>query len=346
MTEKAGDGDGMSRRGVLKQGAAGASLGIAGFAQPVLAKRETEARRLAEIERRPAVQDLLEELGYEEFPRSADAETMEIEGSDLEFTATTVDFGFGTLKAGTIGETTTAAFEFHASEKRHSSRSIRKHAAPSAYDSIPEGTDAWLLEGEDEPTFLRTATDEERGAVLDVVPASDSESTLVYTKSDIEGFHVDVLDPDDATGPKKPTRTSKSGGAAGVGSASHELVRYEVPTLEGAATIDPAKHEIEAHLISGIAKRLSSPAGTVAAEAAERAGFETLSAVTESCGPDMLSCALGILLDVPSCMKCAPACTAGMGVSGGAICFLCVFGICSWMLTGLDCVRAVDCIAN
>jgi len=161
--------------------------------------------------------------------------------------------------------------------------------------------------------------------VLAVTPAADVENTLVYTGSEIDGFQVDVLDPDEGLEQRAETAAT----------ADNEFVRYSVPTSGGSGAVAVEASRVEAEFIS-------QPAKEIAKEALKQTTLTGINQVEDGCGVETFDCAISILGQISGCLKCAPACTAGMGVSGGVICFLCVFGICSWLLTGYDILRAVN----
>ena len=312
----------ISRRSILRKSAAGAGLSVAGLAQPVFAQEDTDEDELGRLEALPEVQSILRELGLNEIPNGKSAKTTEVEGS-TDVAVTEVELDYGTLQIGEFDGETNAAFTFDAENSSNT---------PEELSGVPSEADAWLIGSETGAVFVRTATEGERDAILSSVPAEDTETTLVYTRSDIDGFHVDVLDPiDDHETPVEAGVTTEKE------RTDSEFVRYEVSAADEDSSMVLSSTEIEPETISG-------PAREVARQAAIRLGFESVDHATDTCGVPMTSCALGILTDIPSCLRCAPACTAGMGISGGAICFLCVFGVCSWMLTGRDCINAVRCV--
>lgn len=337
-----GSGENLSRRNVLKKGALGTSIGITGLSQPVFAKEDTDDDELTRIERSAEVQSVLAELGYEKIPHRETAETKSFQGS-VTMSLTEVDFGFGTLKVGEFSGETSASFAFTAdsdSESRSRSRDgsedkLDGSPIPDEYSEIPSGTDAWLIGSESEAVFVRTGTDAERDAVLSNAPAKDIETTLVYTRSDTDGFYVDILDPEEALQLPENADVERQS----IDTDDREFLRYKVPVTSGAGSVAVQSGEVQTQAIS-------APAKEIAKEALQTVAFESLEEVEDGCGAASLDCALGVLLDIPSCMRCAPACTAGMGISGGVICLLCVFGICSWLLTGMDCAEAVDCLTD
>lgn len=325
----------VSRRTVLRRTAAGASAGFAGVSSPVAARRDSKPDELRRLERTPEVGAILEELGYGSIPRKGTAETTSITADDLTLLVTEIDFGYGYLRIGRLNGETSAAFSFETDGESGDSGGERPYVGggppmPEKYRSVPTDSDAWLVGSETGATFVRTATGRERRTILESIPASDTESTLVYTRSDIDGFRVDVLDDGD-----DPSVTDGDDG----------FRRYTVPTTEATAVSSmSAGFAVETSAVE--VEWISRPARRVAREVAEQLGWASLQAVVDHCGIPVGSCVSGALGSISGCMRCAPACVGSPTGVGAVVCFLCVFGVCSHLLTGISCTNAVDCVTD
>ncbi|WP_137289733.1 hypothetical protein [Natronorubrum halophilum] len=340
----------LSRRNILKQASVGAA-GIAGLSQPAFARRETSVDHVKRLESEAPVRSILRELGLSEIPHKDTAQTTELEGP-VDLAVTEIDFEYGVLQIGTVNDETTASFRFvgggetpdrqaasgQAGKSRERSRKGTQYSVPEKYGELPAEADAWLLGSDTEAVFLRTATSHERQKILSDLPVNDTETTLVYTRSDIDGFRVDVVNHrEDYHG------VSKRDAAAD--SDDKGILRYTVPTTGGGSTTAStagfavASTQVEPQFIS-------NPAKTVAKEIAKQLGFASLDAVSDHCGWAIGSCATGTLGSISGCAKCAPACLGSVSGVGAVICFLCVFGVCSHLLTGISCSQALDCVTS
>ena len=329
MAKREPDDSGVDRRTMLK--GAGAGLGtVGGFGsvvQSALATRTPTDEELDRLESEPKVQTVLSELGLRRIPNRDTAEVRELDGDGFEIAMTTVEFSYGKLQVGRMGGKLDAAFAFEGAAGD----------APGQYGRMPEGVRAWLTASSETDTeFIRTATDRERDRLLAQVPTRDTEHVFAYTGTVTGGdFWIDVLD-DDALTAAVDTADRDPG----------EGVRF----IADAASVPSnlVTQEFTDRALTGVETTVQKTGAVseIVQEVLQFLAIESLDAAIDGCGDEMLDCSLSILFQIPSCLKCAPACTAGMGISGGALCFLCVFGICSWMLTGYSCINAVDCLTG
>lgn len=350
------DDKNVSRRSLLKKSAAGASAGLAGISQPVMAKRETEKDELEKLGTMPEVRSILADLGYDEIPTHESAVTVEIEINDGKLTVVSVDFGYGSLQVGDLNGKTSAAFNF-SDKMRPSVPGAGKAkgngvsrgrgeknghlSVPEKYSDIPAESDAWILGSETGTRFVRTATESERKEVLSSVSVRDGENTLVYTRSDIDGFRVDVMNPE----------VNELRGEVSVQVADEPdesdggMLRYEVPAASSGSITSMSAGFVSAS--GGVeAQWISNPAKKVATEMAKELGFAGLDYVQDHCGWAIGGCVTGISGSISGCLKCAPACAGSVTGVGAVVCFLCVFGVCSHLLTGISCAQAVGCVEN
>lgn len=322
----------VSRRKVLRNCATGAGIGISGLSSNAIAKRKTETTELRKFERTPEVRSILTELGLRRIPNEETAETTEVEGESFSLRTIQVDLGYGDLLVGSVNGEVSAAFTFD---------DTTTVSTPSGeYDDIPAGVDAWLLGSEDGATFLRTATDTEREAALSTVSLNDAESTLVYTRSDIDGLRVDVLEPEEAgidpdEYDAERDKTDSTTDSAEV--PTNEFIRYKItPDTNAAGSISPASATYEPEAISG-------PAKVVAEKIIKTLGFAGLGELTDSCAVKAVGCVASFSGSIGGCLKCSPACLGGPTGVGAVICILCVFGVCSHLLSGISCANAMNC---
>lgn len=151
----------------------------------------------------------------------------------------------------------------------------------------------------------------------------------MYTRSDLDGFRVDALGPEeDQQGPGELDTDSES-----------EFVRYEVPTTDGGPSVAVESAEIEP-------ERISQPVRAIAERAATTAGFTGINHFRDHCGWAIGGCVSSFAGSISGCMRCAPACLGSPTGVGLAICFLCVFGVCGHLISGLSCANAARCIEN
>lgn len=330
--EKENKSDGISRRNVLRSCATGAGVGISGLSGNAIAKRGANGSELKEFERTAEVQSILEELGLNRIPRRGTAETTELDGESFTLKTVQIDLGYGTLLVGSVDDEISAAFTFDSD--------AQKKAPNKKYDDIPTGVDAWLLGTEDEATFLRTATDEEREAALSAASLDDHESILVYTRSDIEGLHVDVLDPESVGISPDEYDVERVGADSTTDSTdvpTTEFIRYNIiPEETTAASVSPESATFEPEFISSAAK-------VVAKKIIKSLGFAGLGSLTDNCAVKAVGCVASFSGSIAGCLKCSPACVGSPTGVGAVICVLCVFGVCSHLLSGVSCANAMDC---
>lgn len=344
--------DRVSRRDILKKTSIGATAGIAGVSQPVFAERNPDRDRLDGFESDPKVRSVLAELELDGIPRSATARTKEIEGP-VNLAVTSIELEYGTLQIGELNGEMSATLLFGNTDptdgkgktdqsgkgRKHGRRSHPNRTLPDQYSEIPAESDAWILGSRDGATFLRTATSEERRTILSQLPVADTETTLVYTRSDIDGFRVDVTnyreDHDDVADLDLDTGSTAEDETG--------MIRYTVPTTK---SVSVTALSMEATVASRQIQPqfISNPAKTVAKEIAQQLGFASLDAISDHCGWAIGSCVTGTLGSISGCAKCAPACLGSVSGVGAVICFLCVFGVCSHLLTGVSCAQAMDCV--
>lgn len=339
------NGDGINRRSVLKN-SIGAGLGAAGLVQPAIATRETTSDEIDWARSQPQVQLILDELGYDSFPEQATAETKELDTDKFDMKLVSIDLGYGKLNVGKVGDKTDASFYFNedAASGGVTLPAIgveppgsTETAPRQKYQNLPQGADAWLLASEDETTFLRTATQTERQNVLTAIPGENHDETMVYTRSDLDGFQVDVFNSDD-----EPETASMN---------NPEVSRYRVTPKTGAmSAAQPATSEFVFN--NAEVEQLASPefisrwGKEAAKELAQDLGFSTLDAILDSCGPDVAECVATMGSKIIGCTRCAPPCAGSPSGVGAVVCFLCVFGFCSQLLSAVPCANAAACVGD
>lgn len=332
MDEKNNPEEQVNRRAVLKSGV-GAGLGAAGLSQSAIAIREPTSDELEWVRSHPRVQSILNELGHSGLPQGVTAETKEVDTTEFDMKAVSLDFGYGTLQVGRVGDEVSAMFLF---EDDGNARRITlpvvgigRPRPPKEYQNIPEGADAWLLGAEDDAVFLRTATPAERRSILDALPGQDIGDTQMYTRSDLNGFQVDEFNDgnDDV------------------------VARYRVTPVTGTMTgVEPASTEYDLSAVE--VEQLATPEfisrwGKAAAEElAKDLGFSSLQAVTDSCGPEIAECVVTIVGKITGCFRCGPPCAGSPSGVGAVVCFLCVFGFCSQLLSAVPCAAAAECVGD
>lgn len=329
MSEENSNGSGVNRRTMLKGAGAGLGTagGLGGMVQSALATRSPTDEELDRLEAEQKVQTVLSELGLRRIPNRDTAEVRELDGDGFEIAMTTVEFDYGTLQIGRMGEKLDAAFAFDDATGR----------APGEYGQMPEGVEAWVTaSSETETEFIRTATDRERAELVTQTPTKDTDHVFAYTGTVTGGdFWVDVLDDDALT---RSVDTEERGPGEGV--------RFVAGVASPPSSLVTQEFSDRALATADVTVEKTGAVSEIVSEVIQFIAIESLDAAVEGCGDEMLDCAISILGQIPGCLKCAPACTAGMGISGGALCFLCVFGICSWILTGYTCLNAVDCLTG
>jgi hypothetical protein len=320
---------------MLRNCSVGTGAGIAGFGGNALAKKPAGKQMVKQLEKAPEVRSILRDLGLKRIPNANSAETMELSAESFYFTATEIDFGFGDLLVGDVNGDISAAFSF---------ADVSSVSTPSGrYDDIPAGSEAWLYGSDSGTTFLRTATDSERAAALDAVSVNDVESVIVYTRSDLTGLRVDVTDPEVAGVDASQYELDRQYDPATVEATdapTNEFVRFEItPDTAEAQSLSVESAEFQAASISGAAR-------VVAQKVATSLGLASLGALTDSCEVKAIGCLASFVGSIGGCLKCAPACLGSPTGIGAVICVLCVFGVCSYLISGISCANALNCFSN
>ena|GEM_PF-1416127 len=320
----------VNRRTMLK--GAGAGLGTAGglgsAVQSVVATRTPTDEELDRLEDKQKVQTILSELGLRRIPNRDTAEVRELNSDGADMAVTTVEFDYGTLQVGRIGDGVHASFTFENAAGN----------APRQYGEMPpEASASLMLSSPTEVEFTRMATERERSAILSSIPVRDDESVLTYVGTHTDGdFWVDVRDESAITETAETPRLDDD-----------EMLQYTVDAGMSSQDIVTDEHQftdISANDISVDA--ISGPARAIADVVLDVLKVETIDELQDTCGDEIGGCVADLVGSLATCYKCAPACTVGASATAGIICFLCVFGICSQLLTGYSCGNAADCVTE
>lgn len=311
---------------------AGAGLGTAGglgsMVQSVVATRTPTDAELDLLEGKQKVQTILSELGLRRIPNRDTAEVRELNSDVSNMAVTTVEFDYGTLQVGRIGDEIHASFSFENAAGN----------APGQYGKMPEGTNASLMmSSPTEVEFIRMATERERSVILSSIPVRDDESVSIHVGTHTGGnFWIDV-----------PDETAVVETAETPGLDDDEILRYTVDAGMSSQEIMTNEHQFVDISQSEISvDAVSGPAKAIADVVLDVLKVETINELQDSCGDEIAGCVADLVGSLVTCYKCAPACTVGASATAGIICFLCVFGICSQLLTGYSCANAADCVTE
>jgi len=323
-----------SRRNILK-GTVGAGIGTVGFSSEVFAKKPTDQEVFNKVRKSNKVQSILNELGEKNL-RYEGAETTELRGDSLSLKRVEFNLEYGSLLVGIVnGNQVDTAFEFNQESGRT--------APNSEYSDIPKNTSAWLYANDDEVIFYRTATTKEKEAALSRIEKADDDNAIVYLMSGSANIYVEVPNPSEEninTDDINYSQDSDIDAHKDPDRQTHEIVRYTIETTQEDATFSPASGMV---LASGV---IDDAAREIVETVIQEAGFAGLDVLTDTCADESIACALGIAGQVSGCLKCAPICATSITPVTGALCVLCLFGVCSWLLTGATCLGAVDCYSS
>ncbi|SEL33539.1 hypothetical protein [Haloferax larsenii] len=328
------DKSNFSRRSILK-GTVGAGIGTAGFSSEVFAKKPPNQKVFNKVRKSNKVQSILDELGEKNL-QYEDAETTELSGDSLSLKRVEFDLGYGSLFVGLVNENQVdTAFKFDQESDRT--------APNSEYSDVPKSTSAWLYAKKDNVVFYRTATSEEKKAALSRIEKANEDNAIVYLMSDSTNVYVEIPNPSEESISTDEINYSQDSDIDALNDPSQQtqkIVRYTIETTQEDGTFSPASATIQP---SGV---VDKAAREIAETVIKEAGFASLDELTDTCADETIACAVGIAGQVSGCLRCAPVCTTSITPVTGALCVLCLYGVCSWILTGASCIGAVDCFSN
>ncbi|WP_124190423.1 hypothetical protein [Natrarchaeobius oligotrophus] len=320
------DRDVVNRRKVLKKSATSTGIGIIGSSQSVFAARNTKSNEQKQLEKLDEVQLILNELEEEKLPGIEKFETIESNSSDVVLTK--VEFPYGTMRVGKVGNTIEAAFEFSDSENSN----IYSSKPPKKYREIP-GEGGWLLSDGDEIVFRRNATRQEQEAALAESSLEEDEVVDVYAESGIAGLKILSVDESgDEFEVKEYIVHSDSDSASIVSTEISSLKDTELIAHSSASSDD---------LSTNVTHNSVPDPRDIAEEFIES---ESIDDPVYDCGTQLTWCVRSIAVTTSSCARCAPGCLGSPTGVGAAICVICVLATCSHLITGGVCIAAMDCL--
>lgn len=330
MSEEHDNDDAFSRRDILRN-TAGAGLAAVGMSQGVFAQKTVEQSQLSKLVQTPEMQSIVQELQLDGVTDTSRAEMRKFTGESIDLTLTDIEFASGDLYVGKLNGDIDASFVFtyHQNGTKRGS-----HSVPEKYRGIPQESKAALLGTEGGTIFVRTATPSEQSTALSSVPIdtdSTSVESQVYTRSNIEGFYVDVYhQPTD-----RDLTTTDQPRLADIDSE-----RYQVSVRGGSAV---AVTESDA-----LADRVEPLDVTYQGSNVRVQGvIDDAAGAFSDCGIDIVQCVGGLEASaIFGCSSCAAPCLGSPTGIGAVLCFACVFGTCSQILNAASCGLAVNCLQN
>jgi hypothetical protein len=319
MSESNEDSSSVSRRSVLRKGA-GASIGITSLSQTVAAWETADEGDINKLRKSEEVRAILKELGQGKLPKEGKTRTVSI-GERGEMKTTKVDFEFGTLRFGELGEERNATFSFD---------DINHSSVPPKYADVPAGTDPILRATGKDVDLTREATPRERDAVLAAIPDEGDQSS-VFTESEFAGFYVDVAR--NTSDPEK-----------------FEMERYQVqfeesnvnPALEGSREVLREGGELAASVeveSLGIKSKLIK-------EYVEGVLASNLGDELHECGSSCVGCVDWIISMALDCRLCGPVCTSASTGAGAVLCGICVYQFCNNVGQMVECADCIGCAVD
>lgn len=322
MYESSNSLNDVSRRSLLKK-SAGTSLGISGLSQTAAAWESVDSGVINKLRRSPEVRSILKELNRKRLPKEGKTRTLTVDGHG-EITTTKVEFKYGTLRFGALGENQTAVFDFD---------DITHPAIPSTFADIPVGTEPILIANGEDVTVSREATKRERDLVLAAVPKRGERAT-VSTRSDLNGFQVTIA---------KNTSNVED----------LEITQYfvEVPDDDFDPAVRDASNRLDASNPLSVSRSELTGEGNISTQGikskligdyVEGVLASNLGDELHECGSNCVGCADWIISLALDCRLCGPICSSGATGAGAVLCGVCVYQFCSDVDAMIGCA---DCIA-